>query len=220
MLEDLLVLIPAYNESACIAAVLGELWETLPGCAALVVDDCSKDDTVAEAKAGAPVLRLPHHLGLGGAVQAGYKLAFELGYRYVIRIDGDGQHDPRDISLIYDTLCESGVEMVIGSRFLTDGGYRPTMLRGMVIRFADAEAWPARARPHFGVCRREPAGTGRLQSCFSTRTPRLKRWWCCSGGAFRFREVPCGCGRARREAARSPSSAQSIFWFTCCWGCL
>ena len=64
----------------------------------VVIDDCSTDATATLAReAGARVLCLPHHLGLGGAVQAGYMLAYELGYEYVIRLDGDGQHDPRDI---------------------------------------------------------------------------------------------------------------------------
>jgi len=134
---DLLVLIPAFNESACIANVLRELQAVMPGCAVVVVDDCSEDDTAElAAREGASVLRLPHHLGLGGAVQAGYKLAYELGYQVVIRIDGDGQHDPRDIPVIYQTLRESGVEMVIGSRFLPgSSGYKTTFLRGLVIRF-------------------------------------------------------------------------------------
>jgi len=64
----------------------------------LVIDDSSSDDTVRIAReAGADVLPIPHHLGLGGCVQAGYKLAYELGFDYVIRVDGDGQHDARDI---------------------------------------------------------------------------------------------------------------------------
>ena len=77
----------------------------MPGVPVLVVDDCSGDATVSVAdEAGARVLPLPYHLGLGGCVQAGYRLAFELGYDYVIRVDGDGQHDPRDIPKILEAL--------------------------------------------------------------------------------------------------------------------
>ena len=77
--------------------------------------------TLARA-AGARVLALPHHLGLGGCVQAGYRLAFELGYEYVIRVDGDGQHDPRDIPKILEALEREDCEMVIGSRFVNGSG--------------------------------------------------------------------------------------------------
>ena len=78
-----------------------EVHRALPGTPVLVIDDSSADGTVAVAKAaGAHVLELPHHLGLGGAVQAGYRLAFELGFEYVIRVDGDGQHSADDIPRI------------------------------------------------------------------------------------------------------------------------
>jgi len=194
---DMLVLIPAYNESACIANVLRELWEVLPGCAVVVVDDCSADDTahIAE-RAGAGVLRLPHHLGLGGGVQAGYKLAFELGYEYVIRIDGDGQHDPRDIMRIYQTLKETGVEMVIGSRFVPgSSGYRTTFLRGIVIQCFRWMLRPILGRPvrdptsgFVGVNR---AALGVFSRVFPLEYPEIEALVVLQRRAFRFREVPC-----------------------------
>src|SRR5208283_3834069 len=103
--EDFMVIIPAFNEEGAIAKVIGELRQVLPDTPVLVIDDCSRDGTKSVARlAGADVLPLPHHLGLGGCVQAGYKLAFELGFEYVIRVDGDGQHDARDIPRILDRL--------------------------------------------------------------------------------------------------------------------
>src|SRR5262245_35095908 len=103
--ERLLILVPAFNEEAAVGAVIRDVQKSMPGVPILVVDDCSLDGTVPAAKAaGAEVLSLPHHLGLGGAVQAGYKLAFELEYEYVIRVDGDGQHDARDIPRIFEAL--------------------------------------------------------------------------------------------------------------------
>ena len=89
------VIVPAFNEEGAVGGVVGAVHQTVPGVPVLVIDDCSADDTIAAARAaGAEVLPLPHHLGLGGCVQAGYKLAYELGFEYVIRVDGDGQHDP------------------------------------------------------------------------------------------------------------------------------
>ena len=79
--ESLLVIVPAYNEEAAIGHVVRGVREAVPWAPVLVIDDCSADGTTAAARAaGARVLALPHHLGLGGCVQAGYKLAYELGY--------------------------------------------------------------------------------------------------------------------------------------------
>jgi len=104
-----LVLIPAYNEEDSIRRVIDEVKAIHPGMPVLVVNDCSKDATVSEARAaGAEVLSLPCHLGLGGCVQAGYKFAYGMGYSTVVRIDGDGQHDPRDISHLLDRLAPAG----------------------------------------------------------------------------------------------------------------
>src|SRR5437660_11737468 len=91
----------------------------MPGVPVLVLDDCSEDATRNVARgAGADVLPMPYHLGLGGCVQAGYRLAFELGYDFVIRVDGDGQHDPRYIPKILEVLQREKCEMVIGSLFI------------------------------------------------------------------------------------------------------
>ena len=112
--DSLLVIVPAFNEVGAIGAVVRAVHASVPGVPVLVIDDYSADDTIAAARqAGAEVLPLPHHLGLGGCVQAGYKLAFSLGFQYVIRVDGDGQHDAGDIPRILERLKTSGCEMVI-----------------------------------------------------------------------------------------------------------
>src|SRR5437763_349890 len=135
-MSSLLILIPAFNEEGAVGDVVRRARESVPGTPVLVVDDCSQDATIIVAEAaGAEVLSLPHHLGLGGAVQAGYKLAFELGYEYVIRVDGDGQHDPRDIPRILETLRKSGCEMVIGSRYMNGGAEYTSPVRSVGIRF-------------------------------------------------------------------------------------
>src|SRR6185437_487283 len=119
--DDVLILIPAFNEEAAIGQVIREVRQYMPQAAILAADDCSLDSTRSQAlMAGAGVLSLPYHLGLGGCVQAGYRLAFELGFHYVIRVDGDGQHDPRDIPRIFETLRKTGCHMVIGSRFIEE----------------------------------------------------------------------------------------------------
>ena len=104
-MNRLLIIVPAYNEEAAVGRVVRSIHAVMPGTPVLVIDDCSIDATQAVARAaGAQLLPLPHHLGLGGCVQAGYKLAYSLGFQYVIRVDGDGQHDAGDIPRILDRL--------------------------------------------------------------------------------------------------------------------
>ncbi len=90
---------------------------------------------------------MPHHLGLGGCVQAGYKLAFELGFAYVIRVDGDGQHNAADIPRILEKLKSSGCEMVIGSRFAAANGSGTSIVRSLGIRFFRMVLRPILGKP-------------------------------------------------------------------------
>jgi hypothetical protein len=115
----LAVIIPALNEEAAVGKVVRSVHDAAPGVPVFVVDDYSCDRTASVAEqAGADVVRLPVHLGLGGCVQTGYKLALELGYDYVIRVDGDGQHEALDVPRILEALESTGADVVIGSRFV------------------------------------------------------------------------------------------------------
>jgi len=128
--HDLLILAPAYNEEASVAAAVRAVREVYPHTPVFVVDDGSWDGTANEArKAGADVLSLPHHLGLGGAVQMGYRFAFEQGYSRVVRVDGDGQHRAEDIPRLLERMDEGDYDMVTGSRFLEPNGYPVEMMR-------------------------------------------------------------------------------------------
>jgi glycosyltransferase involved in cell wall biosynthesis len=123
---SLLAVIPAYNESATVAGVIRSLREHAPEFDPLVVDDGSTDETAAAARElGARVLRLPFNLGIGGAVQAGFVYALENDYDYVAQVDGDGQHDPADLRKLLAAMRRHRVDMVCGSRFLTDEHYYP-----------------------------------------------------------------------------------------------
>jgi glycosyltransferase involved in cell wall biosynthesis len=117
--ERLLLLIPAYNEQGAIKQVVLGVRSVLPQADILVVDDGSNDHTAREAAAaGAVVLRHPFNLGIGGAVQTGLKFAQQENYDLVIRLDGDGQHNPADIPLFHAALQARRADVVIGSRFL------------------------------------------------------------------------------------------------------
>ena len=128
--DNTAIVIPAYNEEACIGDLLQEVREHMPGYRCIVVNDGSSDRTANVARVhGATVLELPCNLGVGGAVQAGYRYAFETGYRFAIRCDGDGQHPPPEMPKLVDRMTETGVDMVVGSRYLEEKSYRSTWFR-------------------------------------------------------------------------------------------
>jgi glycosyltransferase involved in cell wall biosynthesis len=133
-----LAIIPAYNEAASIADVVASLHRHAPEFDALVVDDGSTDETATVARAaGARVVRHPFNLGIGGAVQSGYRFAQEHDYDIAVQVDGDGQHDPRHLAEFVDFLRQNPrIDMVTGSRFLDEDGegYRSSASRRVGIR--------------------------------------------------------------------------------------
>jgi len=211
-----LIIIPAFNEEGAVGEVVREVRELYPGLPVLVIDDCSRDGTILQARqAGAEVLSLPHHLGLGGCVQAGYKLAYDLNYQYVIRVDGDGQHDPRDIGLVLDTLRKTGVEMVIGSRFIEENGQRTTVARSLGIRFFRTILRPILGKPvhdptsgFVGVNRRALA---LFRHSFPLEYPEIEALVVLQRRAFKFEEVPCRM-RPRRTGKSSITALKSVYY--------
>jgi glycosyltransferase involved in cell wall biosynthesis len=214
--ESLLVIIPAFNEEGAIASVVREVHEFVPGVPVLVIDDSSTDGTIAAARAaGAEVLPVPHHLGLGGCVQAGYKLAWELGYEYVIRVDGDGQHDPRDIPGVFERLKGSGCEMVIGSRYVTTNGLRTGAVRSAGIRF-----FRLVLRPILGKAVHDPTsgfvGVNRralevFRASFPLDYPEIEALVVLQRRRFRFEEVPCKM-RPRTTGRSSITALKSLYY--------
>ena len=194
--QELLIIVPAYNEESAVGGVVHSIREAMPGVPILVIDDCSADGTIGVATAaGARVLALPHHLGLGGCVQAGYKLAYELGFQYVIRVDGDGQHDAYDIPRVFETLRLSGCEMVIGSRFIQANGGRTSAARSLGIRF-----FRLVLRPILGKAVHDPTsgfvGVNRTALAVFSRSfpleyPEIEALVVLQRKAFQFQEIPC-----------------------------
>ncbi|MDE3023999.1 MAG: glycosyltransferase family 2 protein [Acidobacteriota bacterium] len=129
-------IVPALNEEHAVAAVVAELRAFDPGMDIVVVDDGSVDRTSAVATAsGARVLRLPFNLGIGGAVQTGFRYAYEHGYDLAVRLDGDGQHDARQLGIVIEPVLRGEADIVVGSRFAATGqGYRSSRTRRIGIR--------------------------------------------------------------------------------------
>jgi glycosyltransferase involved in cell wall biosynthesis len=134
--NDLLVAIPARNEEARIPAVIARVLQAAPSATVVVIEDSSTDATARVAReAGARVLSLPANIGYGGAVQTGFRYAVRHGFRRVVTMDGDGQHNPADIPRLLETLDEREADLVIASRFVEDTGYRASLLRRVTMKF-------------------------------------------------------------------------------------
>jgi len=130
-------IVPAYNEEQNVGRVVGEIRAFDASFDVVVVDYGSFDRTADVAREhGARVLRLPFNLGIGGAVQTGFRFAFENGYDLAVRIDGDGQHDPAQLDVILAPVLSGEADIAVGSRFAsTDGsGYRSSRSRRVGIR--------------------------------------------------------------------------------------
>ena len=133
--ERRIAIVPAYNEEQNIARVVEELHVFDPGIDVVVVSDGSVDRTAENAEAaGARVLRLPYNLGIGGAVQTGFKYAWEQGYDLAVRCDGDGQHVPGELPKVIRPVAEEEADIAVGSRFVSSDGYRSSASRRVGIR--------------------------------------------------------------------------------------
>ncbi len=214
--DSLLVIVPALNEEGAIAEVVRSIHRHVPGAPVLVIDDCSADGTIAAARAaGADILPMPHHLGLGGCVQAGYKLAHELGFRYVIRVDGDGQHDPGDIPRIFERLKESGCEMVIGSRFAGGNGFDNSLARSLGIRFFRMMLRPILGRrvndPTSGFVGLNRRALALFSRSFPLEYPEIEALVVLQRKRFRFEEVPCKM-RPRTTGRSSITTVKALYY--------
>ena len=130
-----LIIIPAYNEAKNIVNLLDKL-KRKNDYDVVVINDCSTDNTAAVCEEyGAVVIDLPFNLGIGGAVQTGYKYALKNGYDVAIQVDGDGQHDPEWLDELIKVLSLEQNDMVIGSRFIEEKGFQSTWLRRWGIRY-------------------------------------------------------------------------------------
>ncbi|MCU0666200.1 MAG: glycosyltransferase family 2 protein [Candidatus Omnitrophica bacterium] len=132
-----LVIIPALNESGNILKVVSGIKSAMLDVDILVVDDGSFDNTAQLAEdTAASVIRLPFNLGIGGAVQTGFKYAHLNGYDAVVQFDADGQHDASFIKDILDPVLKENVDLCVGSRFLAkDAYYKSSFLRRVGIKF-------------------------------------------------------------------------------------
>ena len=130
-----IIIVPCYNEQETIEALYREIREKTP-YDVIVVNDCSTDGSRAILeKEKIPHLNLPLNLGIGGAVQTGYRYALSNGYDIGIQVDGDGQHDPGQVGAIVAPIEQGEADLVIGSRYIDKAGFQSSVMRRFGIRF-------------------------------------------------------------------------------------
>jgi glycosyltransferase involved in cell wall biosynthesis len=131
-----LIIIPAYNEARSLPNLLKELRSRYPAYDVVVINDGSSDNTAEVARqAHVRLVSLPCNLGIGGAVQTGFRVAMQEGYDVAVQVDGDGQHPADQLDVIIQPILDSKSDIVVGSRFLTREGYQSSTTRRLGIRF-------------------------------------------------------------------------------------
>ena len=131
-----IAIVPAFDEEGAIGGVIEEIRAFDPSFDVVVVNDASRDATASVARRhGARVITLPFNLGIGGAVQTGFRYADTHGYDLAARIDGDGQHDPRELQPLIDAVLGGRADICVGSRFVdVADGFRSSRSRRVGIR--------------------------------------------------------------------------------------
>jgi glycosyltransferase involved in cell wall biosynthesis len=214
--RELLILVPAYNEELSVGVTIQSIRKQDPQLPILVVDDGSADGTSAAANAnGAVVITLPRHLGLGGAVQTGYKLAYEEGFEHVIRMDADGQHPPEKIPELLDVLKRSECEVVIGSRFVGELWRAQDGLRGLGTRLFRFLLRPILGRwvydPTSGFIGVNRKALSVFAGAFPLEYPEIEMLVVLQRRTFRFVEVPCEM--RPRVAGASTLTPKASFYY-------
>lgn len=137
-----LVIIPAFNEEGNLEKTIQDIRENAPDFDYVIINDCSTDGTLDICRRhGFSYLNLPVNLGIGGAVQTGYRYAFFHGYDIAVQFDGDGQHSAKYLKEMVKVMEETESDMVIGSRFIQREGFQSSALRRVGIRYFTGLIW-------------------------------------------------------------------------------
>jgi hypothetical protein len=204
--HDVLVIIPALDEEQSLPGIIEGIRRVAPWVDLLVVDDGSRDATAELSRArGVPVLRHAVNLGVGAALQTGFRYAVERGYAIGVQLDADGQHDPADLEALVAPVREGRCDVAIGSRYVRRTAYRTPRMRRLGMLMFSAVVWlavrqrvtdttsgyRAYGRRVMGVCQHD----------FPRDFPDAPLIIALARRGFRFLEVPVEM--REREAGRS-----------------
>jgi glycosyltransferase involved in cell wall biosynthesis len=192
----ILVTILAYNEENNISSVVQRVRRVLPDATIAVINDGSHDDTASAAhQAGAAVINLPFNLGIGGAMQTGLKMGISGNYDVIVRMDGDGQHPPEEISKLLSPVFSGEYDIAAGTRFgSVSTGYKVPLSRKIGIRlFSQLATWfsgrkVSDATCSFQVLNRRAAIF--LNNNMEQDHPEVDGWILLGRAGFRVKEIP------------------------------
>lgn len=202
----IIAVIPARNEQESLPTTLAELASVRPDADAVIVDDGSTDRTAEIARSmGFPTISLPVNLGIGGAVQTGVRYALSHGYDAVFQYDADGQHRPDQIGALVEPILRGEADMVLGSRFIENSGYKVSVVRGAIM-------WTLRTLSSMAIHQRVTDNTsgfrayGRRAMRFmvdncSCDYPEIEAIILLARNGYRYTEVPVSMGE--RTAGQS-----------------
>ena len=213
-----LAIVPALNEEDTVGAVVDELRAFDPEIEILVVDDGSTDHTALVARQhGARVVSLPFNLGIGGAMQTGFRYAFHAGFDAAVQVDGDGQHDPAELSKLLVPLHEDRADIVVGSRFAGERTYRAPFFRRLGIAlFARTISLIARQRvtdTTSGFRAMNRHGIALFAADYPHDYPEVEATVMVVRNELRLLEVPVAM-RDRAGGRSSITASQSVYYMT------
>ncbi len=135
--KKILIIVPAYNEEGNIAQTIKEILSLKLPLTVVVINDGSLDATAEEArKFKVNVISLAYNLGIGAAVQTGFKFALKEDFDIAVQVDGDGQHDVAFLEKLIEPIKNDDADIVVGSRFLAPFlGYQSSFIRRFGIHF-------------------------------------------------------------------------------------
>jgi glycosyltransferase involved in cell wall biosynthesis len=213
-----IAIVPALNEEETVGRVIGEIGDFDPGFDVVVVDDGSTDRTAGiAADRGAHVLRLPFNLGIGGAMQTGFRFAFERGYDIAVQIDGDGQHDPGELPKILGPVLAGEADLCVGSRFTGTGQYRSSFVRRIGIKIfagvVSAVVGQKVTDTTSGFRAVNRRGIALFAADYPHDYPEVEATVMCFKHKLRLREVPVEM-RERGGGASSITAFRSVYYMT------
>jgi glycosyltransferase involved in cell wall biosynthesis len=211
-----LIIIPAFNEEETLRDVILNIRAFYAQADILVINDGSTDETGKIAREeGVLILDHPYNMGIGATVQTGLLFALTNGYEIVVQIDGDGQHLPEFVPPLVEPLFAGRSNLVIGSRYLSEGGFKSTFLRKVGIQFFVTLVWIFTGRritdPTSGFRSMDRKGIALFAKDYPSDYPEVEALILAHKRGLLFEEVSVGMGH-RQGGVSSIGLLSAIYY--------